>query len=201
MTAPDWSQWRRRVDLDAYDDRWRQMAAEGENPHGEADLVCGFEPRSVLDGGCGTGRVGIELARRGLDVTGVDLDEEMLDRARAKAPELTWVRSDLAELDLGRTFEAVVLAGNVIAFVTPTARPAAVAGCARHLAAGGRLVAGFSLRAGWPTPEEYDRWCADAGLGLEHRWSTWDRRGLGRRRRLRGVGPPPARPRVLTDRT
>jgi SAM-dependent methyltransferase len=172
--ASDWQQWRDQVDLDGYDERWRAMAAAGENPHGEADLVCRFEPASVLDGGCGTGRVAIELADRGIDVVGVDLDADMVARARAKAPDLVWVRSSLADLDLGRTFDVVVLAGNVIPFVADGDRAAAVAGCARHLAPGGHLIAGFQLRPGWPTLADYCTWCAAAGLAPEHRWATWD---------------------------
>jgi SAM-dependent methyltransferase len=74
-----------------YDDRWTELSARGENVHGEADLVSSLDPRSVLDAGCGTGRVAIELFRRGLDVVGVDLDPSMLARARAKAPGLPWV--------------------------------------------------------------------------------------------------------------
>ena len=59
--------------LAGYDERWRRMEAAGVNPHGEADFVFSYGPRSVLDAGCGTGRVAIELARRGLDVVGTDL--------------------------------------------------------------------------------------------------------------------------------
>ena len=169
----DWQQWREQVDLGSYDEQWQRMAAAGENPHGEADLVCRFEPTSVLDGGCGTGRVAIELARRGIEVAGVDLDADMIDRARGKAPELDWVESSLADLELNRRFDVVVLAGNVIPFVVDGERAAAVAGCARHLSPGGRLIAGFQLRTGWPGVDDYDRWCADADLELEHRWSTW----------------------------
>ena len=109
------------------------MAAAGEAVHGEADFVAGLEPASVLDAGCGTGRVAIELARRGIEVVGVDADPDMLERARRRAPELAWVEADLATLDLGRTFDVVVLAGNVLPFVEPADRAAAVAGCARHL--------------------------------------------------------------------
>ena len=50
-----------------------------------------------------------------------------------------------------------------------------VAACARHLAPGGRLVAGFQLQEGWPTLAEYDGWCDAAGLAAEDRWSSWDR--------------------------
>jgi len=177
--STDWATWRRRVDLGEYDERWERMAAAGENPHGEADLVGRYQPTSVLDAGCGTGRVGVELARRGIEVEGVDLDRDLLERARAKAPHLAWHVSDLAGLDLGRTFEVVVMAGNVMGFVAAPDRPSAVAGAAAHVAPGGRLVSGCQLRAGWPTLEEYDAWCAAAGLELEDRFSTWGGDPLG----------------------
>src|SRR5262245_36982661 len=83
----------------AYDAQWERLAAAGESIHGEADLVDALLQeqggRRALDAGCGTGRVAIELAVRGYDVVGVDLDATMLDAARAKAPDLTWVQADL----------------------------------------------------------------------------------------------------------
>ncbi|HVL27926.1 MAG TPA: class I SAM-dependent methyltransferase [Acidimicrobiales bacterium] len=161
-----------------YDDRWAEMAARGENVHGEADFVCSLvpPPRSVLDAGCGTGRVAVELARRGCDVVGVDVDPAMLEQARAKGPSLAWVRADLAALDLGRRFDAVVAAGNVMIFLQPGTEGAVVAALARHLEAGGALVAGFSLEAGRLDLGAYDRHAAAAGLELAERWATWDRR-------------------------
>jgi 2-polyprenyl-3-methyl-5-hydroxy-6-metoxy-1,4-benzoquinol methylase len=39
----------------------------------------------ILDIGCGTGRHSLELARRGYDVTGIDLSESMIDKARSLA--------------------------------------------------------------------------------------------------------------------
>ena len=104
-----------------------------------------FAPKSVLDAGCGTGRVGRELARRGIEVTGVDIDPEMLGTARAKAPDSDWRLADLATVDLGRTFDAIVLAGNVMIFLAPGSEPAVVANLARHLAPRGVLIAGFQL--------------------------------------------------------
>lgn len=177
--SAEWGRWRASVDLDAYDERWARMAASGENPHGEADLVSRYAPRTAVDAGCGTGRLAVELARRGVDVVGVDLDPDLLDRARTKAPHLRWVEADLAAVDLGATFDVVVAAGNVVGFVAAPDRPAAVARCAAHVAPGGRLVAGWSLRPGWPTLAEYDAWCADAGLVLEDRFATWDGEPLG----------------------
>jgi SAM-dependent methyltransferase len=174
----DWSAWRGRFDVDTYDERWRAMAAAGKDPHGEAGFVRSLGPASVLDAGCGTGRVAAELARRGVDVLGVDADPDMIAAARTTAPELAWAVADLAELDLGRRFDVVVLAGNVVPYVDIGSRADAVAGCARHLAPGGWLVAGFALRAGWPTLADYDGWCAAAGLVLADRFGTWDREPL-----------------------
>jgi SAM-dependent methyltransferase len=172
---PDWTAWRAGTDLDAYDRRWERLAAEGVDPHGEVALVQAYAPRAVLDAGCGTGRVAVELARRGIGVVGVDADPDMIDAARAKAPGLRWVVADLAELDLPDRFDVVVLAGNVVPYVPAARRARAVAACARHLADGGRLVAGFTLRPDWPDLPAYDGWCAAAGLRLAGRWATWDR--------------------------
>jgi SAM-dependent methyltransferase len=175
-SPPDnWRLWRQQVDPVDYDERWRRMEAAGENPHGEADFVCLYRPRSVLDGGCGTGRVAIELARRGLDVVGIDLDQDMIELAGRKAPGLTWVRADLSELDLAARFDVVVLAGNVLPYVASDRRCQAVHACARHLVSGGRLIAGFQLQPGWPPLADYDQWCASADLVLEDRYATWDR--------------------------
>jgi SAM-dependent methyltransferase len=146
--------------------------------HGEAALVDELVPRStaVLDGGCGTGRVAIELTRRGHEVVGVDLDPGMLGKARAKAPELAWVQADLATLDLGRSFDAVVLAGNVLLFVVAGSEGAVVARAAAHLRPGGLLLAGFQCTNTGYGPDALDHHAAAAGLTLEARWSTWDRR-------------------------
>lgn len=158
----------------AYDERWRRLAAQGRSIHGEADFVCRFDPTSVLDAGCGTGRVAVELDRRGIDVVGVDLDGRMLAEAHRKAPELSWVEGDLATVDLARTFDIVVAAGNVMIFVRPGTEATVVANLARHVApVGGRLVAGFQLGQPYGL-DAYDRDCTAAGLELVDRFATWD---------------------------
>lgn len=171
----DWAAWRARIDLDEFEARWDRLEASGAHVHGEADLVCTYRPESVLDAGCGTGRLAIELDRRGIEVVGVDLDDDLLARARRRAPQLAWVHGDLATLDLGRTFDAVVLAGNVVPYAAPGVRGDVVARCAAHVRPAGVLIAGFSLLEGWPTVEEWEGWCGDAGLESVDRWSTWDR--------------------------
>ena len=159
-------------DGDRYQRRFDELAASGADVHGEATFVCAYAPATVLDAGCGTGRVAIELARRGVTVVGADVDASMLRTARRLAPAVTWVESDLCALDLGRTFDVVVLAGNVPLFTPPGTQGALVAGCARHV--GGVLVAGFSLDRGYGV-EQYDADCAAAGLEPVERFATWDR--------------------------
>jgi SAM-dependent methyltransferase len=157
-----------------YQRRFDALAAKGTDVHGEATFVRAFDPRSVLDAGCGTGRVAIELARHGVEVTGTDVDESMLATAARLAPAIAWIAADLTTLDLGRTFDLVVMAGNVPLFTPPGTQAALVAGVARHVRTGGRLIAGFSLDRGYAV-SRYDDHAAVAGLALDSRFATWSR--------------------------
>ena len=69
-------------DGDEYQRQFDALAASGMDVHGEADFVMRFAPATVLDAGCGSGRVAVELARRGCAVVGVDADASMLATAR-----------------------------------------------------------------------------------------------------------------------
>jgi SAM-dependent methyltransferase len=166
---------------DEYDARWRRLADAGGHVHGEADLVEALLRQSggtrVLDAGCGTGRVAIELAARGFSVVGLDLDAAMLDTARTKAPELTWVQADLADASahLDSDFDAVVMAGNVMIFIGRGTEAAVVDQLAKRLVPGGLMVAGFQLRTGRLTLDRYDEVAAAAGLHLVDRWATGER--------------------------
>ncbi|MHB1487076.1 MAG: class I SAM-dependent DNA methyltransferase [Acidimicrobiales bacterium] len=161
----------------AYDERVAKLASTGAAMHGEADLVEAFLPRRVLDAGCGTGRVAVELARRGMDVVGVDCDAEMLEAARAKPEAVEWLLGDLSNSEVlgGRAFDLVVMAGNVMIFVEAGTEADVVTTVAGALGPAGVLVAGFSLVPGRIGLDDYDRACRDAGLELTARWSSWDR--------------------------
>jgi SAM-dependent methyltransferase len=164
-----------------YDARWGRLAKAGLGVHGEADLIESLlgesGGRRVLDAGCGTGRVAIELSRRGCSVVGVDADEQMLGAARAKAPGLRWLSGDLSELDAVTTdvFDLVALAGNVMIFLEPGTEGRVVAQLARRLAPNAVLVAGFSIKPERLSLATYDELTRQAGLTLVHRWSTWSR--------------------------
>ena len=160
---------------DEYDAPYEQRAAAGEDVHGEANFVMKYAPASVLDAGCGTGRIARELARRGVDIVGVDLDSEMLAVGMRKAPQLDWRVGDLETIQLGRTFDVVLMAGNVMIFLTSGTEGAVLRNVAAHLAPGGRLIAGFQLQPGKLALERYDALAAEAGLELSERFATWDR--------------------------
>jgi len=173
---------------EAYADRFAALAAAGHDVHGEARLCAALAPPGsrVLDAGCGHGRVAAELARRGYDVVGVDVDQSMLEVARRTSPELTWVQSDLAQLDpgdhrLGGPFDLVVAAGNVIPLLAEGTEQEVVRHLGSCLRRKGLLVAGFGLDAEHlPLDEptvtltEYDQWCARADLTLVRRYATWE---------------------------
>ncbi|MGY5885378.1 class I SAM-dependent methyltransferase [Modestobacter lacusdianchii] len=163
-----------------YVERFRALAAQGADLAGEARLVDAMLPRGsrVLDAGCGPGRVGAVLAEAGHTVVGVDADPVLIAAAEADHPGPRWIVGDLAELDLPDRFDAIVCAGNVMAFLAPSTRREVLRRLRAHLADGGRAAIGFGAGRGYPFEEFLDDaratgWSADVLL------STWDLRPFG----------------------
>jgi SAM-dependent methyltransferase len=172
-----WAVWRAEIDLEEFHRRWERMEASGTAAHGEADLIESYAPASVLDAGCGMGRVAIELSRRGIDVDGTDLDDELLAFARSDAPQLCWVHGDLTSVQMPRRYDLVAMPGNVMVFCRPEDRVPIVANLAAHMLPGALLVAGFMLEArpDGVSLDAYDAACDAAGLRLHDRFATWQR--------------------------
>ncbi|PZG02044.1 class I SAM-dependent methyltransferase [Micromonospora deserti] len=173
-TGPEHSQW--------YVDRFRRLAAEGADLAGEARLLDTLvPPRSrILDAGCGTGRVGAELAARGHTVIGVDADPVLVEAARVDHPGPRWLVADLAELDLAAVgepepFDGAVVAGNVMAFVAPGTEREVLRRITAHLRPDGVMAVGFGTDRGYPLTD-FDADAVAAGLRVEHRFATWDLR-------------------------
>lgn len=161
-----------------YVERFRRLAAEGEDLDGEARFMDALLARGsrVLDAGCGPGRLGAALHARGHAVVGVDVDPALIAAAAEDHPGPRWLVADLAELALDEPlFDAAVLAGNVLVFVAPGSERQVLARIADHLRPDGVIVVGFATDRDYGVAD-LDRDCAAIGLPLEHRFATWDLR-------------------------
>lgn len=107
----------------------------------------------ILELCCGTGRVCIELAQAGYDVTGVDLSEDMLlifrDLIARQSPEvrqrLIATRGDVCTLALGREFDFVLLEDDSFVYLhTHDDQIACLRAAAQHLAPEGRFLLRFT---------------------------------------------------------
>ncbi len=165
-----------------YIERFRVMAAEGQDLDGEARFVDAMAPRvaRILDAGCGPGRVGGRLAALGHQVVGVDIDSALIEAAEADHPGAIWLTRDLAEFDLtsegiAEQFDVIVSAGNVMTFLDPATRRSVLERLCSHLAPDGRLVVGFGANRGY----EFDDFFADVasvGFRCDLLLSSWDLR-------------------------
>jgi SAM-dependent methyltransferase len=167
---PAHSQW--------YIERFRKLADEGADLHGEARLIDAMVPRQarILDAGCGPGRVGGYLARAGHDVTGVDLDPLLIAAARTEHPGGRWLVGDLSELTLpDEGFDAIVCAGNVMTFLAPDTRRPVLHRFRENLREGGRAVVGFGTGRGY-APSDFFQDAREAGLAPDLVLATWDLR-------------------------
>ena len=116
----------------------------------------------VLEYGIGNGRIALELARIGIDVTGVDLSRPMLDALRAALrneprevrERIRMRHGDMRRVRLRRRFALVIAPFNVFLHLYTHQDVAAFLACVRaHLAPGGRFVFDVSV----PQPGDLDR--------------------------------------------
>ena len=123
-----------------------------EDDPGDLDLYLSLARRTggpILELAVGTGRLAIPLANAGFDVTGVDIDPGMLDRARVRAGtagldgRVHLVEADILGLDLASTgaFRLGFIALNSLLLLGDrAAQRDALRTLARHLAPGGLAV-------------------------------------------------------------
>lgn len=119
--------------------------------------LAGLSAKTILDMGCGTGRLATALAARGHDVTGADPASAMLDIARKRpgGDKVDWVRSDAGGLALECRFDLIIMTGHAFQkLLTDAAIRAALDAFARHLAPEGRLA--FETRN--PLRREWETW-------------------------------------------
>lgn len=160
-------------------DPTRDMLYEDPGLAGFYDLENGWGPdqdyclglasgaRSVLDLGCGTGRLAVALAP-GREVAGIDPAAAMLAIARQRpgGGNLDWIRADARDVRLGRRFDLVVLTGHAFqVFLTAQDQRAVLGTIAAHLVPDGRFV--FDTRN--PAVEEWRTWTPELSRrGVDH---------------------------------
>jgi SAM-dependent methyltransferase len=100
-------------------------------PFGEAEIVERAVPRGgeVLELGCGVGRITRELVARGYRVVAVDESGAMLRHVM----NAETVLARIEDLDLGRTFDCVLLASHLVNADDDAQRRAFLRACARHV--------------------------------------------------------------------
>lgn len=119
--------------------------------------LAGTPQKTILDMGCGTGRLAAALAELGHKVTGADPAAAMLDIARRRpgGDKVEWVRSDAGGLSLATRFDLIIMTGHAFQkLLTDEAVASALRAFARLLAPEGRLA--FETRN--PLKREWETW-------------------------------------------
>jgi SAM-dependent methyltransferase len=103
----------------------------------------------LMELGCGTGRLAIPLARSGMEVVGIDISADMLNRfSRSLAHEPAEVRNrirliqaDMRRFVLNRRFSGVICSSNTLLLLGSEKAIGEALACIRwHLAPGGKIL-------------------------------------------------------------
>ncbi len=133
--------------------------------------LLGDSPKRILEIACGSGRILIPLAKAGHYVTGLDLDESMLEKIPLKTKgmdNLSWKKADVIVEDWGTGYDVVVIAANFLLNIVSdciyqTAQQILIKKAAKALRPGGALFIdyGYTLN-----PEEWFE-CSDDRVVFE----------------------------------
>ena len=100
---------------------------------------------SVIDVGCGSGRITGHLRDLGLDVSGVDLSPAMVELARAEHPDLRFEVGSMTDLALADASVAGLVAWYSIIHIPDHELDSVLAGFRRVLRPGGSMLLGFHV--------------------------------------------------------
>lgn len=182
---PRWFERRDEAGRHEYARRFTDIAARGEDIDGEARFVDAMAGRdsTVLDAGCGSGRVAAALARSGHRAHGIDVDPILIERGHELYPDVPLAVLDLhdatpaalAERGLPGAYDLIVCAGNVLLFLAEDTEERVVRNLAGLLTPGGRMAIGFFTGREF-THDQLDEHARAAGLRREHRFADWELR-------------------------
>ena len=145
----------------AYTDARLASCYDAMNPpdagHAFHLALAGDAPKTILDMGCGTGRLAVALAERGHRVTGADPAPGMMwvARSRPGGERVTWVDSTAAQLALSARFDLIIMTGHAFqVLLSDEDVRAALRTLRAHLAPGGVVA----LETRNPLVEEWRDW-------------------------------------------
>lgn len=151
---------------------WRQ-AMPAELTRQEVDFLeqeLKLQPgQRVLDVPCGFGRHSLELARRGYQMTGVDVSAEMIQAAKELAgkagAKIEWRQAEMRELTWRARFDAAFCFGNSFGYLDRSGMRHFLGAVAKGLKSGSRFAFDYGLAAESILPRFTEReWCPIGGL-------------------------------------
>ncbi len=124
-----------------------------------------FPVKEIFEPGCGSGRMVIELAKRGYKLTGLDLSQSMLDYCKSElkrnGQKAKMILGDMTDFDLGHTIDAAINPINTFRHLLTEESARKHLECvAKHLKVGGVYILGLHL---WPKDGDLfgaERWQA-----------------------------------------
>jgi SAM-dependent methyltransferase len=135
--------------------------------------------RTVLEPGCGSGRMVEALARRGLHVVGLDLSRAMLElgrrRLRAAGVEAELIVADMTDFELGSRLDGAVCSINTLAHLSPGELVQHLELMGRHLRSGAHYLVQLDLheRTHVEAPTRASQWEIERrGTKLRVTWAT-----------------------------
>jgi trans-aconitate 2-methyltransferase len=135
------------------------------------ELLAPQRGERILDLGCGTGHLTNQIALSGAAVTGLDISEAMIAKARENYPDLEFVQADAADFRFAEPFDAV-FSNAALHWIK---RAEAVVECiARALQPGGRFVAEFGGKGNVAAIHTaLQRALRALGLSKNEEWNPW----------------------------
>ncbi|MBN2385072.1 methyltransferase domain-containing protein [bacterium] len=108
------------------------------------------EPLTLLDVACGTGKH-LEHFQKSWQCTGLDLDQNMLEIARGRLPDLRFYRADMSHFELSCSYDLITCLFSSIGYVASIKKLEQTLACfKKHLNPGGLM-----LVEPWFTPEQW----------------------------------------------